>query len=524
MKLVRALVLLTFVSAPLAWDRYAFAGDVTDSVSQAAAEVDRLLIASWTEQEIMPAKISDDAEFCRRVWLDLAGVAPPVAEVRLFLADGDPNKRPALVDRLLASTHHARHMASRWTEILLPSDAQNAPQENVAALNQWLRQQFTRNVRYDYLVGGFLTAGGAADSGPAVFYTSHDLQPEKLAASTSRIFMGIQLQCAQCHVHPFDKWTQKDFWSYAAFFAQLTQSNSGMRGEVIIEDRPGGEVKLPDTDQTVLPMYPGISEPPEEDPGDIRRRQLTIWMASRDNPYFARAAVNRAWGHLFGRGLVDPVDAMDANNLPSHPELLDFLAAYFTENGFDLRTLYAMLARTEAYGRTSAVRSDHRPPEDSFAAMIVKTLSAEQIFDSMQQNVFRRSPPPMVTGAAANAPLQDAVMRQQFLSRMKASGAPAREYPHGVVQALAMMNGPETSQATTPEQSGLLASLEAPLFSDSERIEILFLATLSRLPTEQEADRFGQYIHAAKSTESKQTALGDLLWTLLNTAEFVVCP
>ncbi len=499
------------------------AGQLDASISEAATEIDRLLQQSWNDG-VAPAPISGDAEFCRRVWLDLGGVAPPVAEVRRFLADTAADKRAVLVDQLLASTHHARHMASRWTDILLPPDGQDAAQDNVAALNEWLRGQFSRNLRYDYLVGGFLTAGGAGNSGPAVFYTSHALEPEKLAAATSKIFMGIQLQCAQCHDHPFDKWTQKDFWSYAAFFGQLTQSNPGIRGEVIIEDRPGGEVMLPDTDQTMLPRYPGTSEPPEKDPGNIRRRQLTIWMASRDNPYFARAAVNRVWGHLFGRGLVDPVDAMDASNRPSHPELLDFLAAYFTSRRFDLRTLYATLARTEAYQRTSAVAAEARPAEDTFASMIVKTLSAEQVYDSMQQNVFRRSPPRRRNDRRQGPAGQDAFLRQQFLARMKASDASPREYPHGVVQALGMMNGPEVLQATTTAQSGLLASLEAPFFSDTDRIETLFLSTLSRQPTRQEADRFGQYVAAGKAAESKQAALSDVLWMLLNTAEFVVCP
>ena len=318
--------------------------DLEAIMSEAAQHVDQLLEQSWEDQSITPVGISGDEEFCRRAWLDLGGVAPPVSEVRAFLENEGPEKRAALIDRLLVSTHHARHMASRWTDILLPADAQDVRQaENVTALHEWLRQQFTRNKRYDHLVGGFLTAGGAGNAGPAIFYTSHSLEPEKLAAATSRIFMGIQLQCAQCHDHPFDRWSQEDFWSYAAFFGQLTESNSGMRGQVIIEDRPGSEVMLPDTEQVMLPRYPGISEPPEEDPGDIRRRQLTIWMASRDNPYFARAAVNRAWGHLFGRGLVDPVDAMDANNQPSHPEVLDFVASYFTEHRFDLRVLYATL-------------------------------------------------------------------------------------------------------------------------------------------------------------------------------------
>jgi hypothetical protein len=415
-------------------------------------------------------------------------------------------------------------MASRWTDILLPDDTPAGQQANVAALNEWLRRQFTRNLHYDYLVAEFLTAGGAGNSGPAIFYTSHSLEPAKLAAATSRIFMGIQLQCAQCHDHPLDKWTQEDFWGYAAFFGQLTQSNTGMRGETIIEDRPGGEVMMPDSDRKMSPRYPGNTEPPEKDPGDIRRRQLTIWMASRDNPYFARAAVNRTWGHLFGRGIVDPVDAMDAKNLPSHPELLDDLADFFTDHRFDLRVLYATLARTKAYQRTSAVPEDQRPPDDSFAAMTVKTLTAGQVYDSLQQNVFRRSPPPIMAPQPGAARSADAFTRAQFIARMKASGASPREYPHGVVQALAMMNGPEVTQATGPARSGLLAALEAPFFTDTERIETLFLATLSRMPSKQEAERFRQYIKVDSSADAKRAAVSDALWTLLNTAEFVVCP
>ena len=503
------------------------ADDPAQAMTKAVSTIDRLLAESWERDEITPTPICGDAEFCRRVWLDLAGVAPPVFEARQFLDSKDPRKRELLIDKLLRSTQHARHMASRWTDVLLPADAQDEATGNVSAMHEWLRLQFVDNVRYDYLVNGFLTAGGAGNTGPAVFYTSHNLEPEKLAAATSRIFMGIQLQCAQCHDHPFDKWSQEDFWSYAAFFGQLTQRDSGMRGEVVIEDRPGGEVMLPDTEKAMAPRYPGVNEPPEEDPGNIRRRQLTIWMASRDNPYFARAAVNRVWGHLFGLGIVDPVDAMDVNNRPSHPELLEYLAQYFIEQRFDLRTLYATLARTKAYQRTSAVAEEQRPPDESFAAMIVKTLTAAQVYDSLQQNVFRRSPPAMFRPQPGTAPSRDAVTRRQFLSRMKASGASPREYPHGVVQSLGMMNGTEVAQATGqagPDQGGILASLDAPFFDEPNQIETIFLATLSRTPTQDERQRFEEYVQAAKSADEKRQALGDLLWTLLNTAEFIVCP
>lgn len=505
----------------------------TSGEMQSAVEtIDSILKASWDRDGVEPASQSSDAEFCRRVWLDLAGVAPPVATIRKFMVDFRADKRARLIDHLLRSPQYANHMASRWNEILLPPDAQNQLQQqaNVTALHEWLRGQFRDNTPYDYFVGGFLTAGGAGDSGPAIFYTSHLLEPEKLAAATSRIFMGIQLQCAQCHDHPFDRWTQEDFWHYAAFFSQLEQGEAADSRSAMIEDRVGGEVTLPDSDTIMVPRYPGVAEPPEEDPSDIRRRQLTIWMASRDNPYFARAAVNRAWSHLFGCGIVDPVDAMDADNLPSHPELLDFLTRYFIEIRFDLRKLYATLARSRAYGLTSEIVGNERPDASHFAAMSVKTLSAEQFFDSLQQNVYRRSQP------SAGNRSGDFVARQQFLSRMRSAGASPQSYPHGVVQALGMMNGPEMMSATNPEQIGLLASLEAPFFCDKDRVETLFLSTLSRLPTEDELktclDMFsvggrvesdGESDDSSSSFQSQQ-ATADLLWVLLNTAECATCP
>lgn len=494
--------------------------DRQQQLADAAAKVDQFIHDRLSEEEVTPVDRSSDAEFCRRVWLDLAGVAPPVSELRRFLGDRRTDKRERLIDQLLTSSQHANHMATQWNAILLPPDAQSQPQQrqNVVALHRWLRDQFRDNVPYDYLVAHFLTAGGEGDSGPAVFYTSHSLEPEKLAAATSQIFLGLQLQCAQCHDHPFDRWTQEDFWQYAAFFSQLRQDDAGMGRESIIEDRPGGEVTLPDTDTVMQPSYPGVSEPPEPDPGDIRRRQLTIWMASRDNPYLPRAAANRVWYHLFGRGIVDPVDQMDADNHPSHPELLDYLAELLIEHRFDLRTMYAVLARTDAYQRTSRME-DERPPSHLFAAMMVKTQTAEQFFDSLQQNVYRRG---ITVPGQINSP--SAAMRQNFLDRMRSNDLSPSEYPHGVVQALGIMHGPEMLGATSAGQLGLLASLEAPFFTDSDRIETLFLATLSRMPSDDEKKRFLEFLGQDTPPEQAAVRRSDLLWVLLNTAECALIP
>jgi hypothetical protein len=487
----------------------------------AAAKIDGFLESSWKANEITPAPRSGDAEFHRRAWLDLSGVAPTVAATRQFLADQSEDKRKRLIDQLLNSPQHADHMATLWNEILLPPDSQTQleQRENVASLHRWLREQFYKNVPYDHLVGSFLTAGGAADSGPAIFYTSHAVQPEKLAAATSRIFLGLQLQCAECHDHPFDRWTQRDFWQFTAFFAQLERDQSRGAQNPIIEDRPGREVTLPETETVISPRYPGVPNPPEPDPRGIRRRQLTIWLASRDNPYFARAAANRVWGHLFGRGLVEPVDAMDADNKPSHPELLEFLADHLIQLRFDLRRFYATLARTDAYGRSSAVGASERPPRDSFAAMSVKTLTAEQFYNSLLQNVYCQSRSDSGMGQSNFDP-----QRESFLARMRAAGSSPVDYPHGVVQALGMMNGPEVLAACSSERTGLLAALQAPFFDDDQRIETIFLATVSRYPSTEESSRASAMLASTSDPSDQAERLSDLLWALLNSAEFAMCP
>ena len=487
------------------------------SVVEAASRIDRLLAESWQRGGITPAATSGDADFCRRVWLDLAGVAPPVAEVRSFLVDHDEDKRAELIDRLLQSPKHPGHMASRWTDTLLPDDLGPQSRGNVLALNRWLRQQFLDNIPYDHLVGRFLTAGGDGNSGPAIFYTAHTLAPEKIASATSRIFMGLQLQCAQCHDHPFDRWTQEEFWSYAAFFGQLESRQDQRRSTMLVIDRPGGEVKFPDSDRIMAPMYPGIKRVPEDDPTDNRRRQLTIWLASRDNPYFARAAVNRAWGHLFARGLVDPVDAMDADNPASHPELLAFLTEYFVKIRFDLKKLYATLARTHAYGLSSKTPSPI-PPADSFAMMKTKTLTPYQYYDSLAANVLRRT-----TRAMAENPMVADPQREQFLQRMRTIGDSPVDYPHGIVQALGLLNGPEIGSASAG-QTGLLVAMDAPFFSDRDRIETMFLATLSRMPTETDLARCRTMLESSKDDIGRRQVCGDILWALLNTAECAVCP
>ena len=487
-----------------------------------AARVDALLFERWTAEGLTPAPRASDAEFMRRVYLDLTGIIPKVSEVREFLRDESPDKRARLIEELLARPTHSVHLSNTWRHILLPGEADVQAGGDVAGFQNWLRQQFADNVRYDAVVADLLMARGTArQNGPALFYTSLELKPEEIAASTSRIFLGVQIQCAQCHDHPFDRWKQQDFWGYAAFFARLQQRQADITNVIQVEDAPTGEVKLPNTDEVVKPKYLDWREAnPDND--DNRRRQLAIWLVSRDNPFFARASVNRVWAHLFGRGIVDPVDDFSERNPPSHPQLLDELAAYFVETGFDLRGLFRVLANTEAYQLSSeSLETEEEPRPELFARMAVKSLTPEQLYDCLAEATRRREMISAAQRANGSSRFQDPD-RLEFIARFQAPTQSAVEFQSGIPQALTLMNGRTITEATDLERSGLLAALAAPIFNDDERVEIMFLSTLTRLPSDEERARFASYVESGGPAGDRRQALGDLLWALLNSAEFIL--
>ena len=479
-------------------------------------QIDQRLASRWAAEQIQPAARARDQVFFRRVYLDLTGAIPRVSQVRAFLADPSDHKRQRIIDELLDSPAHATHMAIRWRNIMLQEQTLSDDALSAAGLQRWFRDQFVENMRYDRIVSDFLVATGSGQTGPALFYTSLEVMPEKLAAATSRVFLGTQIECAQCHDHPFDHWKQTDFWGYAAFFARLRQADNASR-PARIEDLATGEVMLPDTQDVVLPKFPG-GEPADPDDLGTRREQLAIWMASRNNPYLARAAVNRTWAHLFGRGLVEPVDDLGPHNPPSHPELLDELASYFVRTKFDLRELYATLSRTEAYQRSSRPANDPPAPPKLFNRMALKTLSPDQLYDSLNR-ILVRPPPANVPGTVAVS-RQFEPRRQMFLSKIHAESTSPSRYDAGVTQALTLMNGGEIREATNLQQSGVLGSLDAPFLTNDQRVEILFLATLSRYPSDEEHAKFETYVRQASQKNQLKSGLADVLWALLNSAEF----
>ena len=493
-------------------------------VEEMAARIDALLAEAWTREGVEPAPPASDAEFLRRAWLDLCGIIPPlndpdgISGVRNFLASTDPNKRANLVQKLLARPRRATHLAAIWQSVLLPLDA-NVQQFGQSAFQSWLRGRLADNVPYDVLMEEIVLARGSANQpGPALFYTSLQLKPEELAASTSRVFLGTQIQCAQCHDHPFDHWKQRDFWAYAAFFGRLSRIQPRQTASYEVLDIQRGEVKLPGTQEVVLPQFLGGKVSSDES-DKTRRERLVQWLTWPENPFVARAAVNRVWAQLFGRGLVEPVDDLGEHNPPSHPQLLDELAAYFVRTGYDLNRLTETLAATRAYQLSSQSPAEGIDRPELFARMAVKSLTAEQLYDCLLEATRRREVA-MTQQTGLNRSTDAA--RAAFLNRFRAPTQGATEYEGGVPQALTLMNGPLMRQATDLSQSDLLVALDAPFFSTERRVEVLFLSTLARLPDDAERTTFSAHVERAGSDSDRRRALGDILWALLNTAEFTL--
>ncbi len=490
--------------------------------------VDFWITERLKQEHVTPAPLVDDYGFVRRAYLDLLGRIPRVSESRDFQDDKSANRRAELIADLVGQPEYAIHMANIWRRVLLPDGTDFERLGGIAGFETWLRDQFAMNRPYDQIVRDLLVAeGSSADSGPQLFYAAWDLKPEKLAASTSRTFLGIQLQCAECHDHPFDHWSQRDFWGYAGFFARLksnaaTDPFSSMSADFSEQDE--GDVRLPNSEEIVPAKYLASSANlPNSNEQRSRRELLADWMTAADNPYFARATVNRVWSQLFGRGLVEPADDMRKENPPSHPELLQELAQFFQDQHYDLRLLVRTLARSDAYQRSSENPAEAlKPPSsDLFAQMAIKSLTEEQLYDSLAVATARIQPAQL--GGATfglNRVLDPA--RQEFLRKLKTPNQSRLQYASGIPQVLSMMNGSLTAQATEPAKSDIIMALNAPFFTDEERLEGVYLAALSRPPREDEQTRIGSYVAGYAVGEERQKALGDVLWALLNSAEFAL--
>jgi len=469
-----------------------------------SARIDEIIGARLAKDKVPPAPAADDAEFFRRLSLDLNGRIPTLAQLADFLDDTRPDKRRLWTDELIDGPDNAplyvRHFTHFWRRQLL---AQTAAQGDgvVAPLESWLGKQVKANTPYDRLVRGVLT-----DPEAVGFFLANENRPEDLAGRTSRLFLGVKLECAQCHDdRSGGSWKRTQFWEYAAFFAGLGP-DQGTSGVVVAprEQKAGlPRIRVGGSAAWVEARFLDGGQP--DGRRDVRPRQaLAEWIARGDNPWFARAAVNRLWHYFFGLGLIDPVDGLGAaDNTPSHPELLGELVRQFVAHDFDLKYLIRAIAGSQTYQRSSRQTRPRQAEPRLFARAASRALTPEQLYDSLVLATGYRPDP--LRAAAFLAPFDD-------------PNSQPVDYQASIQQALMMMNGKLTEEATDPAKGATLAALIASKRPLARRIEELYLVTLSRKPRAEEARRLLDY---AASRDSKQ-ALRDILWSLLNSTEFVL--
>ena len=489
-------------------------------------QVNTILSQFWQAQGVSPVEPASDSEFLRRVYLDLIGRIPVVSEVYGFLDDPGEDRRQRLVDDLLSRRDHATHLAAVWRTILLPEGVDLNRFGGTNKFDAWLADRFGENVAYDDIVRQLLLAEGrVSESGPLLFYAALKLNPEEIAAKTSRVFLGTRMECAQCHDHPFDeRISQQDFWGFAAHFAQISrpQGKMEMTSPVLrVHDATFGEVLLPDTETVVPPQLPEEDRELSETPGlELSRRQrLVNWLTNEQNGRFAQAAVNRVWQQLFGRGLVEPVDDLRPGNEAICPELLELLSRDFAASKFDLRRLLRALVLSDAYQLSSAASTEDTSQSLCFARMNMKYFTADQLYDCIAVATSSEANPTSNPQNAGLARTENS-SREAFIRQFRVAPGSRTDYQAGVPQVLTLMHGGVVHGATDLASSGLLKSLGAPFFSDDQRLDTLFLATLSRSPKQAEREKLLAYIAEATNAQQRQTRLGDVLWALLNSAEF----
>ncbi len=500
--------------------------------AETAAKIDQLFETAWKANSIEPAPKSNDEEFVRRLYLDLAGRIPSVSEAREFFDDASPTKRTALVERLLDSPAFVRHFTILWRNALIPqatSDFQT--RALLPGFEAWLWKHFSSGTPYDQIVRELITApldfGNPQDvlnspNSPSAFFLARQVAPENLATGTARAFLGVRLDCAQCHDHPFDKWKKDQFWSMAAFYSgfQLPEAPNPdvPMMQARTENTSSRSIKVPSTGDMVPAKFLTGAEPTWTDT-DRPREVLAKWITAKDNPWFAKMAANRLWALFMGQGIVQPVDDFSDNNPPSHPEVLNLLAEQFAAHDYDLKFLVRTITLTRVYQTTSRQTHASQADPTQFARTALRGLTPEQFFDSLAEATGfyqpYRTDNPFV--------IDDESPRGRFLTLFRDENDSPLMKETTILQALAMMNGDFVDNATSLDDSQTLRAIaDFPLMSDDEKLDTLFIAALSRKPTESERATFGKYLKDGGTNKNPQEAMADIFWALLNSSEFLL--
>ena len=509
-------------------------GAPVDHLPVAQNFVDDLVFLKLKAIGMPPSELSDDATFLRRVTVDIAGRLPTPEELRRFVADTSTSKREMCVDSLLASADYAEYFASKWSSLLRNKRNDAKYTRGNYAFWNWIRDSFAENKPYDQFVRDVIAASGDITDHPAVGWYRQVRDSTAQMEDTAQLFLGTRLQCAQCHHHPYEKWSQQDYYSFSAFFSQVGRKASGTPGEEVIYHRRGNaSATNKKTKESVKPAGLGAAAmaiAPDDDP----RQALADWLGSRDNPFFARSLVNRYWKHFFNRGLVEPEDDMRETNPATNPELLDALAAGFVKSGYDLKQLIRVITTSRTY-QLSAVPNEYNAiDKQNFSRYYPKRLNAEVLLDSVNTVMnsgtsFDRLPAGTRAVALPDNSFNASSYFLTVFGRPESSSSCEceRSADASLSQSLHLLNSPDI-QTKLVSNSGRAALLANDKRGDDDKLRELYVLAFSRPIEPRELAVAKSHLEkSVKGKEGKDVVLAkrqayeDILWALINTKEFL---
>lgn len=485
--------------------------------------IDTLVHAKLHKLRILPSEDSTDDVFLRRVFLDTIGLLPTPEDTRRFTADTSPDKRARLVDDLLSRKEFTELWVMKFAELLQirTNPTNQVSYKSTLLYFNWLQDRIAKNIPFNQIVKELISASGGTFKTPATNYYQIEKETLKLTENLAQVFMGTRIQCAQCHNHPFDRWTVDDYYSFAAFFSQIGRKQSEDPRELVVFNSGSGEMKNIVGGREMKPKFLGGAEP-ELQPGQDRRAVLAEWLASPDNPFFAKNLANIVWAHFFGVGIVEPVDDVRVSNPPSNPELLEELGKKFTSYNYDFKRLVRDICLSKTYQRSTQVNESNMLDERNFSRALIRRQRAEVLLDAITQvtntkNKFRGLP----EGARA-VQIADGNVSNYFLrtfgraERASVCSCEVKMEPN-LGQALHLLNGDTTSQKIA--RGSVIAEQLKAGATPAAIVEDLYLRCFSRLPSAEEKQGLAAEIAAAG--DNPQPVLEDLFWALLNSKEFM---
>lgn len=488
--------------------------------------IDQLVYARLKQLGIPPSGLCDDATFIRRATLDITGQLPTAEEARAFIADTNANKRDALIDRLVASPGYADYFANKWAAVLRNKRRNGNDVRFTYRFHNWIRQQLDQNTPYNEFVRSILTASGDAESHPPVAWYRELGSSTVQMEDTAQLFLGMRLACAKCHHHPFERWSQQDYYGFEAFFTQVAlkvgrYNPETNRPDVVYLNGNVAQSRNPRSQQMVKPTGLG-SEPLDIPAWEDARHAMVDWMAARENPFFAKALVNRYWKHFFGRGIVDPEDDLRVTNPPSNPELLAALEKHFLDHRFDLKDLVKTICRSSVYQLSSEPTEFNQADTQNFSSFYPRRLPAEVLYDAINHVAAVPASFGGVPQGTRAVQLPDNGFNNYFLQVFGKPEAESaceceRSPEANLAQSLHLLNSTDV-QGRLQNGSGRAAEFARDQErKDEEKVTELYLWAFSRNPAPDELKLVTDHIAAS---QNKQQAWEDVIWAMLNAKEF----